>query len=393
MHLPSIVCRKILLFTLIAISSGSLASNIAGAASPKLVNERLEGLIREPLSLLVTLGNGRQATLDAFVTRPAKRGKWPIALLTNGADGNIQADRINLNPNRFSSPAIAFARHGYAAVSVLRQGFGRSTGKADYEGNSCAEPKHARAGVLARADIIAALNAIRKQAWASEKKAVLIGLSAGGFGVIAASAENPPGVQAIISFDGGRGAQGEYGAICGREELLSLMASYGATARLPTLWMYATNDRTFYPGFGKQMYSLYRRAGGFGEFYEAPAYQQNGHSFIVSASEGFWWPRIAEFLKHHQLPFSEIVSVRQSILPMPVGLSPEGRRAFVEYQKSQSYEKAFATDGKGSWGRSIWGRTKNAAAGQAITQCKKSQSRSATECTLYASGNQLADRR
>lgn len=389
-----IVCMNIFLGTLIAFSGGPFAARAEKVASPpQSDNERIHGLIREPLSLLVILQDGRRAKLDAFVTRPAKPGNWPIALLTNGADGNVQADRINLNPNRFSSPAIAFARHGYAAVSVLRQGFGRSTGQPDYEGNSCEKPRHKRAGEIARADIIAALNAIRRQPWASEDKAVLIGLSAGGFGVIAASAENPVGVQAVISFDGGRGARGLDESICGRDELLSLMKHYGTSARLPTLWVYAANDRSFNPELGKEMFGLYRGAGGIAEFYEAPAFQQNGHSFIVSASEDFWWPRIAQFLKRNALPFSEIVGLRKTDLPMPKGLSSSGRQAFREYQERQTYEKAFATNGKGAWGWSIWARTNNAAAEQAITLCRRSRPENMADCALYAIGNRLAGKR
>jgi len=122
------------------------------------------GLIREPLVLSVVLPDGQTATLDAFVTRPNLPGHFPIALITHGTDGSEHSDRDQLTPNRFSAAALSFARHGYAAVVVLRQGYGHSSGHTDYQGNSCDQPKHARAGKMAREDILAALTAMRPTA-------------------------------------------------------------------------------------------------------------------------------------------------------------------------------------------------------------------------------------
>ncbi|WP_323639533.1 hypothetical protein [Pectobacterium polonicum] len=100
-------------------------SSIAALQNISLQNQQLEGLIREPLSLQVMLDNGEPAILDAFVTRPVGQTKLPVAVITNGTVGSADFDRWERNPNRESSTALAFARHGYAAVAVLREEYGR----------------------------------------------------------------------------------------------------------------------------------------------------------------------------------------------------------------------------------------------------------------------------
>ncbi|MEQ4501570.1 MAG: dienelactone hydrolase, partial [Pseudomonas sp.] len=93
-----------------------------GEALSLIANAHIDGLIREPLLLSVRLPDGSSALLDAFVTRPEKPGRWPVALITHGTNGD-SSDRTK-SPNLFSSAATVFARHGYAAVVVMRQGYG-----------------------------------------------------------------------------------------------------------------------------------------------------------------------------------------------------------------------------------------------------------------------------
>ncbi len=199
----SVNVMRILIGLTVAVGVSAVA--IAKPTASLTSNFELEGLIRDPIKLHVESADGRRVMLDAFVTRPAGQGRWPVALLTHGTDGTFQQDKLELNPNRLSSAAITFARHGYAAVVVLRQGYGRSSRVTDYQGNSCATPRHHRAGKLARDDILIALRAIARQPWAAADKTILAGLSAGGFAVLAAGATNPAGVRAVINLDGGRG--------------------------------------------------------------------------------------------------------------------------------------------------------------------------------------------
>lgn len=373
--------------TYFVLISGMIGGSHLCAAAQITGATQLQGLIREPLGLTITLPNGQHAVLDAYVTRPDKPGVFPVALITHGTDGSEQSDRQHLTPNRFSAAAITFARHGYAAVVVMRQGYGQSTGRNDYQGNSCAQPQHALAGEMARNDILAALTAIRVQPWAAKHQAVLLGQSSGGFSVLAASALNPPGVQAIISFSGGRGAMGE-GQVCDKSSLLAALKSYGQTARIPTLWLYTANDQSFSPQLGEEMFKAYRHAEAKGKLITLPAYGDDGHDLLISAPEGLWWRSVSSFLSQQHLPNHEVVPLAETELAAPAGLTPSGQQAFKHYLSDLGYEKAFATNGEGVWGSAHWARTQQDANHEAQAYCEQYREKGEAACTIYAAGDQ-----
>ncbi|WP_353655844.1 CocE/NonD family hydrolase [Erwinia sp. S59] len=366
---------------------GLLGSSCLSHAEQTTGAPQLAGLIREPLTLTVTLPNGQHAALDAYVTRPDTPGVFPIALITHGTDGTEQSDRQQLTPNRFSAAAITFARHGYAAVVVMRQGYGQSTGHNDYQGNSCAHPQHALAGKMAREDLLAALVAIREQPWAAQHQAVLVGQSSGGFSVLAASALNPPGVQAIISFSGGRGAMGE-DQVCDKTSLLAALKSYGQTAHIPTLWLYSANDQSFSPQLGKEMFKAYRHADAKGKLVTLPAFGDDGHDLLISAPEEFWWRSVSSFLSQQYLPNHEVVSISKVVLAAPAGLTTSGQQAFKHYLSDRGYEKAFASNGEGVWGSAHWARTQQDANHEALAYCEQYREKGEAACTVYAAGDQ-----
>lgn len=376
---------RLLSFVFLAFTASANAAPTSTASDSQ---QQLPGLIREPLSLQVTLANGEPATLDAFVTRPVTTGRLPIVLITNGSAFSQEYDRMTATPTGFSSAAIAFARHGYAAVVVLRQGYGQSSGPAEYDGSSCNEPRHGRAGEIDKNNIMAAIDAIRHQPWASENKAILAGMSSGGFAVIATSAVNPAGVQAIINFDGGRGAV-DGKSFCDKAGLLKAFELYGRTARIPTLWLYTQNDKAFPPAIAREMLDAYQRGGGNAAFILMPAFENNGHTFIEGAPERFWWQPVAGFLEQRHLPSRAVVALPEIHLPYPAHLNTAGRENFSYYETSQQYEKAFAIDSNGNWGAAYGRRTTQDAAKLALKNCRKEQRSGAAGCTLYAVNNQI----
>lgn len=357
------------------------------AADAVKANQQFDGLIREPLMLSVTLPDGKPALLDAFVTRPAGKVRWPVALITNGADGTAELDRWELNPNWMSGTALAFARHGYAAVVVLRQGYGYSSGGAEYAGGTCTHPLHDMAMKRDADDLLGALSAIRQQPWASRHKTVLAGMSAGGFAVLAAGAGHPSGVQAIVNFDGGRGAS-TGSTLCDEPGLLRAFATMGSSSRTPTLWLYSENDKIFPPVTGKSFFSAYTSAGGKGSFIVMPPFGTNGHYFMNTAPEEFWWKTVADFLHKNGLHYKTQVAISLKKIPLPEVLhNTEAISAFEKYESSQIYEKAFATDATGAWGVSYHGRTTSEAAVMALNLCQNHKKLAKETCTIYAINN------
>ena len=376
--------RNLMLLNLLLISLPSFSS-------PLSQYQQLDGLIREPLILEVKLSDGQPAQLDAFVTRPVGTQALPLVLITQGTEGSAEFDRGEMNPNYMSGTALAFARHGYAAVVVLREGYGTSSGTTEYAGGSCKQPRHQQAGKKDQRDLLAALAALKKQPWARKENAILAGMSSGGFAVIATSATNPPGVSAVINFDGGRGAK-DGKSLCDGPGLISALESYGATARIPSLWLYSTNDQDFSPEMGRTFYNAYRRQGGSAEFREMPPFGKNGHVFMDNAPEAFWWPTVSAFLQAHHLPYQEVVSLADARLFAPQTLNKAGLNDFQRYTASRLYEKAFAVSPDGAWGTAYHARTRDAAAARALQNCNRYNREKKSICALYAVNDEVVMR-
>ncbi|MDO9061802.1 MAG: dienelactone hydrolase, partial [Bradyrhizobium sp.] len=61
--------------------------------------------------------------LEAILIRPSGAQRYPLALLSHGAprDGAV---RGGMTPNGLYAQAFEFARRGFAAVVVMRRGYG-----------------------------------------------------------------------------------------------------------------------------------------------------------------------------------------------------------------------------------------------------------------------------
>lgn len=361
----------------------------APALSERSSQQQFAGLVREPLRLQVTLSNGQPAMLDAFVTRPAGKTALPVALITQGSTGNAKFDRGVMNPNYLSSTALAFAQHGYAAVAVMREGYGDSSGEAEYTHGTCAQPRHTLAGQQDTRDLLAALAGVRKQPWASADTAVLVGMSAGGFAVLAAGAVNPPGVKALINFAGGRGAiDGK--RLCDKPGLLAAFSAFGNSTNVPSLWLYAANDSDFSPTMAQDFYTAYTAHRAPARFSALPAFGNNGHVVMDTAPSAFWWPPVGAFLKENGLPYREQIALPDSPLTAPTQLNNAGgKQAFAAYQRARRYEKAFAVGEDGSWGAAYWARTADAAAAKALSNCNQHHA-GHVGCRIYAVGDAIA---
>lgn len=87
----------------------------------------LPGLIAAPLLLPVNI-SGKDLTLDAYVIRPDRPGRFPLVIMTHGTPGGGEGffDKITRRtPISFNLAAVALAQRGYATLSIMRRGFGR----------------------------------------------------------------------------------------------------------------------------------------------------------------------------------------------------------------------------------------------------------------------------
>jgi dienelactone hydrolase len=347
---------------------------------------QLPGLVREPLRLYVTLPDGTHAELEALLTRPDHPGRFPLVMINHGT-ARTAIDVVQLAPEAYAGPAVVFAQHGYAAVVVNRRGYGlSSSAPLEIDAGPCGDRDYAKFGRLSSIDVLAALAALQSEPWAEPNHAVLVGHSSGGFAVLAAGANLPATVAGIISFTGAFGSPGD-DMICQPDRLIGAMREFGANVHIPSLWIYAENDHFFGPTLARQMFEAFTADGAPAAFDAAPPFGRDGHLLIFTAAPALWWPRVATFLDQQHLPTQLVIDLPQPVpLPDPPNLDARGHEDFASYVSSRSYEKAFATDGKGHYVRVFGERTQEAASTAALAHCK---GRGWT-CQLYALNNTLS---
>jgi dienelactone hydrolase len=344
----------------------------------------LPGLLRQALSVPITMPDGQTEDLDGLVTRPDRPGRFPLVLITNGLPRD-RAEIPLLRPQMYSSPAIIFAQHGYAAVVVLRSGYGRSGGTFRENSGRCDDRHFQDAAQRGATDVLAAVARLRGEAWVDPDRIVLAGHSMGGLAVLAASAANPAGVVGAISFAGAAGSI-RPDTVCQPERLIEADTVFGRTTSVPSLWIFARNDHFFGPALARQMFDAYAANGAPASLFLAPDYGRDGHTLILAPGEATWWPTVAAFLDRLHLPTRPIVALPPlPSLAEPAPLDPPGHKAFAVYAPSRLYEKAFAVDPAGHYGMALGQRTQQDAERAAMKDCQ----RMLGVCTVYAVGNEI----
>ncbi len=240
------------------------------------------------------------STLVATVMRPPGEARSPLAVINHGspADGS---QRAKMERPRYSALSSFFLSRGYVVALPLRRGYGE-TGGAWAEGfGPCEAPDFFNAGLQGAADIQATLDFMRAQPYVAPDRTIVVGQSAGGWATVALSSRNPPGVAGMINFAGGRGGHQKLsgGGVgnCAPRSLVEAAAKYGATARVPMLWIYTENDSFFEPSLAKRMVEAYDGAGGKAVYRPVGAFGRDGHSLAGSSNgSSVWSPLVESFL-------------------------------------------------------------------------------------------------
>jgi dienelactone hydrolase len=381
----------VLSFLVLACSRRSPAPPLAPSTEPRAEPvavssgvTQVPGFVRELRRIDVSLGDGETARLDALVTRPADGAPAPLVVLNHGSPRD-PGERAAMSPANQAAQSLAFARRGYAAVAVMRRGFGETGGAFAEAPGPCSARDYVRASKTAARDVLGAVDALRKEPWVDPTRIVLVGHSAGGMTVLAIAAEGPPGLVAVVSFAGGRGSDTP-DHVCQPDRLVDSVRGFGAAAKVPSLWIYAENDHFFAPPFVREMFDAYRAGGAPAELRFVPPFGDDGHRFFGVAPADAWWPLVAPFLAKLHLPV-DLVRPREpaalAVAP-PVPLSPAAREGFAAYLASDGYEKAFAA-GAQAWAWVASQRTREEAMRKALERCAQ---HGATDCAIVAAGDE-----
>jgi dienelactone hydrolase len=223
-----------------------------------------------------------------------------VVVINHGSpvDGS---QRARMTLPRYSALSSWFLARGYVVVLPLRRGYGETGGSWAETYGQCQNPDYYNAGLQGAADIKAALDFMRAQAYVAPDRALIVGESAGGWATLAFSSQNPAGVSGMIDFAGGRGGHQRLpdGGIgnCTPNALVTAAARYGATARVPTLWIYTANDSFFEPSLVRRMFDAYNGAGGRGIYKPLGAFGNEGHGLAGSDyGVAIWSGPVTEFL-------------------------------------------------------------------------------------------------
>jgi dienelactone hydrolase len=278
----------------ICFGSTLATTSIATAVVTEVVHIPIEGAVA-----------GSEARMYTGIYRPAGDGPFPVIVYSHGRSGSAQDRSLTQIPEVRGHVGYWLSK-GFAVIASMRPGYGQ-TGDIDREGSgvrydvfgNCWGPPDFRRAAAAAADaVLATLAWTRQQRWADANRIVLIGTSMGGLASVATAAANPGGVVAYINFAGGTGGDGGRapGHSCGSDEMASLMSVYGKTTRVPSLWLYATNDSYWGDEWPRVWHRAFARGGSPTRFVMTDAVpNSDGHALLARGS-ALWIPFVEAFL-------------------------------------------------------------------------------------------------
>jgi dienelactone hydrolase len=312
---------------------------MAGAASaPTLL---AQGYVEREIKIpwIEAAPNG----LDALLVYVDLPGKHPLVVLTHGSARNKQ-DHALVTPWQQLPQALWFAQRGWVVLVVVRRGFGRSGGEEEVtRGGRCPDTDYEAADAYAADSLRAAIEYARTLPAIDDRKIVVAGVSTGGMTSVALTANPPRGLVAGINFAGGRGSKADHD-VCNEGDLVGTYKAHGKHSRVPMLWIYAENDKFFWPELAKKFDAAFKAGGGQDEFVLAPPDGDDGHH-LFSHIEA-WSDTVDAFLKQQNLaPLASLLpEVQAPNVPPPAGLGETGLQAFHRYLIYGPH-KAFAVSG------------------------------------------------
>ena len=281
--------------------------------------------------------------------------------------------RRTLTPWSLLDEALWFAQRGYIALVVVRQGFGRSGGLMAGGGCQGGRNGFAAAGEASADDLQVAIRFMAKRSDVNSNQIISVGVSTGGFAVVALSANPPKGLQAVINFSGGEGADGR-GNNCNLEGVVNAFRSFGKRARISTLWLYAENDHWFEPAVAERFESSYKAGGGQVDLHIVPESGADSQTLFRQIDQ--WSDIVDRYLRDLSLmPLAVPIPLPDvQDIPFPDGLDKSGQGAFRHYLQSGPF-KAFAMDGTNHWGWASGSFSQVLADNAAVSRCRKADPR------------------
>ena len=239
-----------------------------------------------------------QVPLKATVYRPPGDGPFPLAVVSHGGTTDAAKRRKLPLPDMIAVAEWLVAR-GFAVIVPQRRNYGDDPNPFAEDHGPCAAPDFRKAGLATADDIRAAADFMKAQAFVDQKRVLLLGHSAGAFGSLALAATGYADVIGVINFGGGKGAspKNDWRQNCAPQRLVEAMKTFGATTKVPSLWIYAENDKFFPPDFARMMQEAYDAKREISTLVITPAHGDDGHGMVKwRDARAMWTDAAAMFL-------------------------------------------------------------------------------------------------
>ena len=289
---------------------------ISAVAAASSVDAAPYDIVVKSMKTKIRIG-GYDYSLEGRLFRPEGKGRFPLVVLAHGTCG--KRCRRKYPESRMASPALVFARSGYAAYTFNRIGYGNSDG---YEWDDhkpfswhggCNEQDYTRAARGVGLQIRLVIESMRGEKYVDPEKILAVGQSGGGLGVVGLSEGPKPhgplaGLKGVISTAGAMGsgcAQGDYFSPgFSNENMLESYSTFGLASKTPVLMVYAKNDpRTVRAASWRDAYN---QSGGNARLIILPDQgssprQAHGYFYKEWSTEA-WKPHFSAFLSSLGLP-------------------------------------------------------------------------------------------
>jgi dienelactone hydrolase len=265
--------------------------------------------------------SGAVVHMQVLVFRPEGAGPFPVVVFSHGRDPSA-AGRASLALGVSRAQVTFWLARGVAVVAPVRPGYGASGGadvedtgsRFDAAGHCVGRPDFRRSADAAALSVEATLQWLHGQAWADANSVLLVGESVGGLATVAAGARGLPGVVGYVNFAGGNGGNAERspGASCDAAQLAALVADYGQSTHVPSLWVYALNDEFWGADAPRDWHAAFARGGSASTFVQAPAVPAGDGHELSRYTPALWAPAVDAFLARLGVPWDA------ATLPRPV---------------------------------------------------------------------------
>ena len=267
-------------------------------------NSSFARIIEEIIEVPVSVSNSNFSNNPKFeqkitvtIWRDDSVKKLPYLLFSHGRAGTDQ-ERGKFGRSSEKRNSEYFVSKGFAVILPTRIGYGVSGGPdADYSG-ACGNKNYLEARKVAIDQSKQVLNHVFDFSYIDRTKGIVVGQSVGGFTTIGLSAENISGLKGAINFAGGDGGDPIKSAEkpCGDYLIKDTFVNYGASNKVPTLWLYSVNDKFWGEQLPKDWFAAFQKSGGKGQFISLPAYKEDGHS-IFRGDLNAWKNDFEKFIK------------------------------------------------------------------------------------------------